>query len=100
MSEERAQLADLLFQVLEPSHLAAETDHLLDELRDVAFRAIQPVELFFDVPLGARTVCCSVNMSISITSTAEALRLELAPLRANMLSAQPHRMLKCHGLVL
>ena len=31
-------------------------DDLLDEPRDVAFRAIQPVELFFDVPLLACTV--------------------------------------------
>ena len=54
--DERAQLADLGLEALEPFHLAAETNHFFDELRDVAFRAIQPVELFFDVPLGARTI--------------------------------------------
>ena len=38
--EERAQLADLLFQALEPPHLAAETNHFFDELCYISFRAI------------------------------------------------------------
>ena len=68
----RAEFADLLFQALEPSHLAAETNNFFDELCYISFCAIQTSSCSL-MCLCALTVMLQVNMSISMTSTAVAI---------------------------